>query len=171
MSYSTIKWTIFFALFLTVPAMLFLVQVVMFIPAVFYAAGIIFMVPKALIRSNSTETLWFIAILGLHLLVYSGVYYLLSVTVAKLISIIRSVSVKRIILAIILVALVIITQLPVYGGGGHGPIEWVTLNELFTNLNRSYGKGAVIAVYGCTVLLIFSYLLMRRKGKEVKNLV
>jgi|GEM_PF-4905667 len=32
MSYSTIKWTIFVALFLTVPAMLFLVQAVIFFP-------------------------------------------------------------------------------------------------------------------------------------------
>ena len=163
MGYSTIKWTIFIALLLTFPAMLFLVQVVMFFPAIFFVAGIIFMIPKALIHSNSTETLWFIAIFGLHFLAYSGIYYLISIIVAKLISIIKSVNVKKIILAIILVALFIITQLPVYGGGGHGPIEWVTLSEILNDLNKSYGKGAVIIVYGCTALLIGSYLLLRSK--------
>ncbi len=166
MSYSTIKWIIFIALLLTVPAMLFLVQVVMFYPAIFFLAGIIFMVPKALIHSNSTETLWFVVIFGIHLLVYAGIYYLVSIIVAKLISIIKSINVKRVILAFILVALLIITQLPVYGGGGHGPIEWVTINELFADLNKSYGKGAVITVYGCTVLLIVSYVILRRKIKK-----
>ncbi len=169
MSYSTIKWTIFIALLLIVPAMLFLVQAVMFFPAIFFVAGIIFMVPKALIHSNSSETLGFIVIFGIHFLIYFGIYYLVSVIVAKLISIIQSSYVKKIMLATILAALVIITQLPVYGGGGHGPIEWITLTELFTDLNKSYGKGAVITVYGCTVLLIVSYLLLRRKIKEVKS--
>ena len=169
MSYSTIKWTIFIALLLTVPAMLFLVQAVMFFPAIFFVAGIIFMVPKALIHSKSPETLGFIVIFGIHFLIYFGIYYLVSIIVAKLISIIQSSYVKKIMLATILAALVIITQLPVYGGGGHGPIEWITLTELFTDLNKSYGKGAVITVYGCTVLLIVSYLLLRRKIKEVKS--
>ena len=166
MRYPTIKWTIFVALLLTVPAMLFLVQVVMFLPAIFFVAGIIFMVPKAIIHSNSAETLWFIAIFGLHFLFYTGIYYLLATIAAKLISIIRSVNVKKIILAFIIATLVIMTQLPVYGGGGHGPIEWVTLSELLTDLNKTYGKGAVMTVYGCTVLLICSYFLIRRKGKK-----
>ncbi|MGI9533937.1 MAG: hypothetical protein ACR2NW_03210 [Thermodesulfobacteriota bacterium] len=167
MSYSTIKWTIFIALLLTVPAMLFLVQVVMFVPAIFFVAGIVFMVPKAIIHSKSTETLWFIVIFGIHFLVYFGIYYLVSIIVAKLISIIHSSNVKKIMLATILALLVIITQLPVYGGGGHGPIEWVTLNELFTDLNKSHGRGAVITVYGCTVLLLGVYLFLRRKRKKV----
>ena len=168
MSYWSIKWIIFVALLLTVPAMLFLVQVVMFYPAIFFLAGILFMVPKALIRSNSTETLWFIAIFGIHFLVYTGIYYLVSILLAKLISMIQSVNFKRIILGFILVALVIVTQLPVYGAGGHGPIEWVTLNEIFYELNKSYGKGAVITVYGCTFLLIGFYFLLRTKVKKVK---
>lgn len=167
MSYSTIKWTILVALLLTVPAMLFLVQVVMFFPAIFFVAGIIFMVPKAIIHSKSTETLWFIVIFGIHFLVYFGIYYLVSIIVAKLISIIKSSNVKKIIVVIILAALVIITQLPVYGGGGHGPIEWVTLTEMLGDVNKSYGKGAVITVYGCTVLLIVSIFLLRRRKKII----
>ena len=147
--------------------MLFLVQVVMFFPAILFIAGIIIMIPKALIRSSSTETLWFIAIFGIHFLVYAGIFYLVSALVAKLISIIQSANVKKIILAFILVALVILTQLPVYGAGGHGPIEWGTLNELLIDLNKSYGKGAAITVYGCTALLICSYLFWQYKIKKI----
>ena len=169
MSYSTIKWTILVALLLTVPAMLFLVQVVMFFPAIFFVAGIIFMVPKAIIHSKSTETLWFIVIFGIHFLVYFGIYYLVSVIAAKLISILQSANVKKIIVATILAGLVIITQLPVYGGGGHSPIKWVTLSEFLADLNKSYGKFTVIAVYGVTALLIASFIFWRKKTKLLKS--
>jgi len=60
MSYLTIKWTIFVALFLTVPAMLFLVQAVIFFPAIFFLAGIVFMVQKTLINLGSHDTLTFL---------------------------------------------------------------------------------------------------------------
>jgi len=175
MSYSTIKWTIFIALLLTVPAMFFLVQVVMFFPAIFFVAGIMFMVPKALIHLK-TETLWFIAIFGIHILVYFGIYYLVSIIVAKLISIIRSDTFEKIVVGAILLVLVVITQLPVYGSGGHGPIEWVTLSEFLTDLNKSYGKFTVITVYGCTVLFIGFFIfwrrnIHRRKIKKVNNTI
>ena len=169
MSYLTIKWTIFVALFLTVPAMLFLVQAVMFFPAIFFVAGIVFMVQKALINLGSHDTLTFLVIFVIHLLIYFGIYYLISVIAAKLISIIRSANVKKIIVATILVGLVIVTQLPVYGGGGHSPIKWVTLSEFLADLNKSYGKFTVIAVYGVTALLIASFVFWRKKRKLLKS--
>lgn len=169
MSYTTIKWTIFVALFLTVPAMLFLVQVVMFMPVIFFAAGIIYMIPKALISLGSHDTLPFILIFGIHLVIYLGIYYLVSVIAAKLISIIQSSDIKKIILGSILAGLIIITQLPVYGGGGHGPMEWVKLSEFLVDLNKSYGKFTVIAVYGCTVLLMISLLFWRRNINILKS--
>jgi hypothetical protein len=169
MSYSTIKWTIFVALFLTVPAMLFLVQVVMFFPAIFLVAGIVFMIPKALISLGSHDTLPFIAIFGIHFLIYFGIYYVVSVIAAKLISIIQSGNVKKIILASILAGLIIVTQLPVYGAGGHSPMEWVTLSEFLAGLNKLYGKFAVLAVYGCTAVLIGSFVFWQRIIKKLKS--
>ena len=169
MSYSTIKWTIFVALLLTVPAMLFLVQAVMFYPAIFFVAGIVFMIQKAIINLGSNDTLPFIVIFGIHILIYFGIYYLISVIAAKLISIIQSANVKKIIVATILVGLVIITQLPVYGGGGHGPIKWVTLSKSLADLNKSYGKFTVVGVYGCTALLIASFIFWRRNRNLLKS--
>jgi len=169
MSYLTIKWTIFVALFLTVPAMLFLVQAVMFYPAIFYVAGIVFMVQKTLINLGSHDTLTFLVIFVIHFLIYFGIYYLVSVIAAKLISIIQSANVKKIIVATILAGLVIITQLPVYGGGGHGPIKWVTLSESLADFNKSYGKFTVIAVYGCTALLIASFIFWRKNRNLLKS--
>ena len=138
MSYSLLKWTIFLALFITVPSLLFLIQVVMFVPAIFFAVGILFMVPKAFTQSNSAETISFIVIFGIHLIVYFGFYYLVSVLAAKFISIFKSKTVKLILLSIIIASLAILTQLPLYGGGGHGPIDWVTLPELIMDFTNSF---------------------------------
>ena len=73
MSYRLMKWALFTVLLLTAPALLFRVQVVMFIPAIFFAAGILFMIPKAVVSSSSMETLTFIGIFGVHLLIYAGI--------------------------------------------------------------------------------------------------
>ncbi|NIT13827.1 MAG: hypothetical protein GTN99_06200 [Candidatus Dadabacteria bacterium] len=127
------------------------------------------MIPKAIIHLGAYDTLPFILIFGIHLLIYSVIYYLVSVILAKLISIIQSSDIKKIILGSILAGLIIITQLPVYGGGGHGPMEWVKLSEFLVELNKSYGKFTVIAVYGCTVLLIISLLYWRRNIKILKS--
>ena len=103
MSYRTIKWTIFIALFLTVPAMLFLVQAVMFFPAIFFAAGILFLIKKIIITLGSHDTIPFLVIFVIHFLIYFGIYYLISVIAAKLISKIKSASVKKVIVETILI--------------------------------------------------------------------
>ena len=72
MEYRTIKWIIFTVLALTAPAMLFLVMAVMFVPAVFFVAGIFYVIPKAFVSAHTSESLSFIAILGIHTLVYAG---------------------------------------------------------------------------------------------------
>lgn len=154
MSYRTIKWTIFVALSLTVPAMLFLVQAVMFFPAIFFAAGILFLIKKIIITLGSHDTIPFLIIFIIHFLIYFGIYYLISVIIAKLISKIQSGNVKKIVVAIILIGLVIITQLPLYGAGGHSPMQWVTLSGFLTDLNNTYGRFASLAVYGSTAIIV-----------------
>ena len=79
MDYRSVKWTIFFGLSLTAPAMLFLVMAVMFMPAIFFVAGIAYVIPKAFSPGSTGESLTFIVILGVHALVYAGLYYVVSV--------------------------------------------------------------------------------------------
>ena len=57
-------------------------------------------------------------------------------------------------------------MLPVYGGGGHGPMRWQNLAEFLNELNMLYGAGAIPTVYGVTLLLLGGYLLVKnRKGQ------
>ena len=165
MSYHTIKWILFTALFLTVPAMLFLVQAVMFFPAIFFAAGILYMIPKTIIHLGGHDTIPFMIIFLIHLAIYFVIFYLISVIAAKVISKIPSANVKNIIVGIILAGLLILTQFPVYGAGGHGPMKWVNLQEFMADINKMYGSFTALGVYGFTAAIIACVLFLRRHRK------
>jgi len=49
-------------------------MVIMFMPAAFFWAGFIYMIPKLFVSGHTAETLSFMIIFGLHVLVYTGIY-------------------------------------------------------------------------------------------------
>ena len=153
MSYRTIKWVIFTVLSLTVPALLFLFVVVMLFPAVFFLAGIGYMIPKAFYSGHVGETFNFILIFGIHAFIYFGLYYVISVMMAKAITLVKNIRVRNSIVAVICIGLVSLTQFPIYGGGGHGPMRWYTLNGLIAETNRTYGSGTFQLVYMVAIIL------------------
>ena len=168
MNYRSIKWIIFTVLSLTVPTLFFLFVVVMLVPAIFYVAGVGYVIPKVFTSGHFGESLGFIAILGVHGLIYFGLYYVVSVIVAKLISLIKKRLIKNCLVVVICSGLVFLTQFPVYGGGGHGPMYQYTLAQLFGELNKSYGAGAVQIVYGAALILLLGILLYP-KFKNIRN--
>ena len=166
MEYQSIKWTLFTVLSLTAPAMLFLVMAVMFMPAIFFVAGIGYMIPKAFSPGHTAETLSFIVIFGIHALVYAGLYYGVSVVIAKVISMIKGRFVRNCVIAAFCLSLVFLTQFPVYGAGGHGPMRWYPLSKLLDDFNKSYGAGTVEIVYGAAILLLCGIGLVRKLRKN-----
>jgi hypothetical protein len=166
-NYHSIKWIIFTFLSLTVPAMFFLVMAVMFIPAIFILAGIFYVIPKVFIPGHASESLWFIVILGLHVSLYAGAYYVISVLSAKAIMMMKGQLARACILAVFCMGLVLLTQFPVYGGGGHGPIRWMALSAVFGDVNKSYGAATVAIVYGTAILLLCVKLLSKKHRKNV----
>ena len=62
--------------------------------------------------------------------------------------------------------LVLVAQFPVYGSGGHGPMRWFSLSELFSDINKSYGIGTVEIVYGAAMLLLCGMVLLRKFKKN-----
>ena len=165
MDYKTTKWIIFAALFLTVPALFFLVVAVMFVPAVFFIAGIGYVTQKLFIHGNISESLSFIVLLGVHMLIYAAVYYGISVAIAHLIKLIKNGTVKVIAVAAVCFGLIAVTQFPVYGGGGHGPMRWYTLAELLIEVNTAYGNGTAQIVYGGALVLLTGLLLFQKQRK------
>ena len=166
MDYRSIKWIIFTVLSLTVPALLFLFVVVMLFPAVFFLAGIAYMIPKAFAAGHTGETLNFIVIFGIHALVYFGLYYGISVLLAKVISLIGNRWIRNSTVISICLGLISLTQFPIYGGGGHGPVRLYTLSQLIEETNKSYGSGAFQIVYGIAIVLLLGMLIFqKKKGK------
>ncbi len=161
MTQRTIRWTLLVAMFLTLPAILFLVQVVMLFPAIFFVAGIAYMVPKSLVSLRLGEMLAYIAFFGVHLAVYFGLFFTISAIFAKLISLIRSVLVQYASVAALCSAMVIVTSFPVYGAGGHGPMKWWTWAGMVEEIERTYGSGSTILVYGGTFVAIGAIVLFR----------
>ena len=141
MDYRSIKWIIFTGLSLTAPAMLFLVMAVMFMPAVFFVAGIGYVIPKAFSPGHFGESLSFIVILGIHALVYAGLYYGVSVLFAKAVTLIKRRLIRNCIVGVFCIGVVFMTRFPIYGGGGHGPFRWHPLSKLLREYNKSYGAG------------------------------
>jgi hypothetical protein len=158
----TIRWILFVVMFLTLPSMLFMVQAVMFIPAVFYVGGIFYMVYKLFLWGNFGETSVFILFVGVHLVVYFVLFIVIASVLATLISMIPSQIARLVAIALLCCAMVVATFFPVYGGGGHGPIEWVTLPELIETVERDYGSGSTLAVYGGTLVAIAALVGFRR---------
>ncbi len=162
-NYRSIKWIIFTALFLTIPAMLFLGMAVMFMPAVFFVAGIGYVIPKLFRPGHANESLGSIAILGIHVLVYAGIYYGISVIVAKAITIIKNRVARLCTIMALILSLVLMTQFRIYGSGGEGPIKWVSLTEILIDMNKSYGAGTVPMVYGTAIFLCVILLFQKPK--------
>jgi hypothetical protein len=158
MDYTSIKWIIFVALLLTVPAILFMIQVVFFIPAVFFLAGMFWSVTK-LWSGNVGETAIFIAFFGIHLLVFGSLYYGIAVLLAKGVSAMASSAVRAAIVVMLVFGLGILTQLPIYGGGGHQPMKWKPLSAA---IQPDYGPAAIPLVY-IPILTVLVALLIRRR--------
>lgn len=156
-------------LFVTVPAIFYLVMAIMFLPAVFFVGGIAYVIPKLFIPKSSGESFWFILFMGLHLLVYTGVYYGISVLLAKSITLIKAWQARVCLLAVICSSLFFLTQFRIYGGGGHGPIRWRTLYQLWTELNRSYGAGTVQIIYAMTIILLCGYLWLHNRKHKIRD--
>ena len=108
MTYSVMKWALFTLLLLVAPALLFLVMAFMFMPAIFFAAGILYMIPKALVPAHTSETLTFIGFFGLHLLIYVGLYYLISVAAAKLLFLIRNARARNAAFTVVCIGVVVV---------------------------------------------------------------
>ena len=163
-TYRTIKWIILTILFLTIPAILFLGMAVMFMPAVFFVVGIGYVISKLFKPGPANESLMFIAILSIHVLVYAGIYYGISVIVAKAITLIKNRVARLSTLVAFCLGLVFMTQFRIYGSGGESSIKWVSLTKILIDINKSYGAGIVPIVYGTAICLCL--ILLVRKPKK-----
>ena len=84
---------------------------------------------------------------------------------AKAITLVKNIRVRNSIVAVICIGLVSLTQFPIYGGGGHGPMRWYTLTGLIAETNRTYGSGTFQLVYAVTIILLIGILMFPKIRK------
>ena len=166
LTYPLMKWTLFSLLILTAPSLLFLVVAFMIMPAIFFAAGILYMIPKTFSPSQASETLAFIGFFAVHLLIYIGFYLLISVIAAKLIFLIGNSAARNTLFALLCLAVVSLTLFPVYGSGGHSGVEWRSLLGFFEEVNREYGPYTLALVYGTYFLCLAAVLFYGRRRRK-----
>lgn len=147
MSEKTFRTILFLALLLVAPALLFMVQVIFVVPPVFLLAGLAYMLKKTVFGGFGMENLAFIAFLLIHLLIFGGLYWLVALALGKLAKLTHHGALRTCLLIALLGGLACLTQLPIYGGGGHGPARMGPLQHLLIELKQSYGTGAVVSVY------------------------
>jgi len=169
----TVRTLLFAALLLAAPALLTLIQAVFVLPPVFLLAGTLVMLVKT-IEAPGSENVTFLAFFAVHFLVFAGLYWLVAFLVAKLGARFLSARGRTVLLGVCLAGLAALTQAPLFGGAGDGPMRLGPLQFLLADLARSYGTAAVIALY-LVFPALFAVLLAwrRRRGggaaSEEKN--
>jgi hypothetical protein len=167
----TFRRLLWAALLLVAPTLVFLVQVIFVVPTIFVPAGLVYMGYKLVAYGWNSEMPIFIGFFLLHLAVFGGLYALLAWLVGKLCCLIFPERLRLIPMALLLAGLAALTQLPIYGGAGHGPGKFGPIQFVIAELGRDYGAGAVYAVYGAGVLIgglpFIPACLRGQRGKRV----
>lgn len=166
MSEKTFRTILFIALMLVAPALVFMVQAIFVVPPVFLIAGLVYMLKKTVISGFGMENMTFIAFLLIHLLIFGGLYWLLALVLGKLAKLTPRGAPRTCLLIALLVALAGLTQLSIYGGGGHGPARMGPLQHLLTELEQSYGTGSMLSVYLTAAGLVGTTAVWRWRRKR-----
>ena len=113
MRYEYIKIVLFWSLTATLPGVIFLIQVVILMPANMMFAS-------ALLGFTDKSFDWgMIIIFGGYFLITIGMWALLTIVLAKLICIVKIPIARNMLLSLVIVGLLTLTFQPIYGGGGH----------------------------------------------------
>jgi hypothetical protein len=166
----TFRRILFVALLLGAPAVLFLIQVVFIVPPVVLLAGAVRVVPKLVASGFGRENLFFFAALLAGALICAAPCYLLAWLAGKLAARLPAGWPRWTLLGLLLAGLAWVTQLPIYGGGGHGPGEFGTLQAMLGTLDKSYGAGTALAVYlvALALALLPAALAYRRARRAAR---
>lgn len=162
LDYPTMTWAMFAVMFASAPALVFLMQVFLVVPPLFILAGILDMIPKAIEPAQAVETLTFMGIFAVHLLVFSGFYLNLARGLAKLIGLIGNARARGAAFVLALAAAASVSALPVYGFGGHSGAAWGPLWLVFEQVNDSHGPYGVLVVYSAFGLSLLAWVTYRK---------
>jgi hypothetical protein len=85
---------------------------------------------------------------------------------AKILFLIRSPIARNALFVLLCLGVASLGLLPIYGSGGHGPMTWETLADVFKEVNDGYGRFSVATVYGAYFLGLAAVLIHRKRRRD-----
>ncbi|MCW8907119.1 MAG: hypothetical protein OQL28_07705 [Sedimenticola sp.] len=151
MRYEYIRIILLWSLIATLPGVIFLVQVVILMPANMMFAYLV------LGLWEGPNELGMVLFFGICFLVTLGIWAILATLLARLVCLVKKAPSRNLLLGIVVSALLLLLFLPVYGSGGHGPMRWVTAAG-FEETRFDYWR----QIFPATLLLTLAHLGYRR---------
>lgn len=152
LSYRTMKWGLFAALFAMAPAPVIVFQSFMTGPVIFVAATVVSLIGDAL-RPAGAAGVEIVGYFLVHLAIYLFLYGIAASAVAKGLSLIGAAGIRSAGFAVLVAGILGLGVFPLYGGAGiHGRV-WGSIAFFFRVLDRShFGPHAAVAIYGPAAL-------------------
>ena len=159
MRYEQIRIILFWTMACTVPSLVFLIQVVMLMPANVLAAYLLLGIGEAMGGQANSELFFFAVVFAVPFLISLAIFAGLSTLIAKLIALLKAPAPRNVLTALLVIGLWSAALLPIYGSGGHGPMKWVNM----LGVVEEFGRYGWWYVYGPTVLLGAIHLWYRSR--------
>ena len=159
-----VRRIIYVLLLVVAPGFLFMVQVVQFGPPI-----LIFTYFPSVVWSHfSGEEAGSLVMVGgfaAHFLLLAGLYWLIAFALAKLVVFFRQPSTAGTFLVLILMGILGVSQLSLYGSGGHGASQIGPLQSLFFGPNAVSHKSLLLYLGSSALFLVIALTLSMLKQR------
>ena len=106
------------------------------------------------------------ALLAAHFAATAGVYWAIACMLGKVVASFRPISVSVLALALILVGILAISQLPVFGYDGHGSPKFGAIQTLFNESSSTWKRDLSLYVASVAFFMAVLFVLPRAKQRE-----
>ena len=172
MSEKNFRLILFVSLLCVAPTIVFLIQVVITVPPVVILSAIVVLFVEFFNQSEAVSIL-IIAFLVGTFLISCGVFWVIAFILAKIASWLPSIWLRYAWFATLLIALWGVSQLSIYGAGGHGPGSFGPIQDLWKqglgfkpDAPWNYYFISVAVIIGCAMLWRCMTFLISRKVSE-----
>lgn len=155
MRYEYLRIVLFWVMVATLPGVIFLVQIIMIMPANVMLAHAL--VGLAKLGQGYFDGA-FMLLFGGCFLVTALVWLVIAIAVARLVCLARSPLVRNMLAALLVLGMVALAMFPVYGAGGHGPMRWTNLPGVLGDFGPAQGTLIVFV----TIAAAAAHLAYRR---------
>lgn len=150
----TFRRILFGASLLAAPGVLFLVQVIFIVPPILLLAAAGGAAVKLVVTGFGGESMFLFLITLITALLIAAPFWLAAWILGRIARLLPARWQRIALLIALLAGLAWVTQLPIYGGGGHGPGKFGNLQTTLAELARDFGALTMVLIYAGGVVLV-----------------